>query len=128
GFTSNSLICEWAIKETNWLGYWLTPQDLKPWKKKTEAFFHMDCPLNVTELCMFIGCINYYCDMWPSHTHILKPITDQSGLKNHTSIPWTDEMQHAFDKMCVLMLPMLLLPIQTTTNGSIFTPMHLIFH
>jgi hypothetical protein len=63
----------------------------------------MDCPCNATELCMFIGCVNYYCDMWPSCAHILKPLTDQSGLKKKAPIYWTDEMQKAFDKMRLLM-------------------------
>jgi hypothetical protein len=92
GFTINLLKCEWAVKETDWLGYWLTPQGLKPWKQKIDAIVHMDHPHNAPELRMFIGCTNYYCDMWRSHGHILKPLTDQSGLKNRAPTKWTDEM------------------------------------
>jgi hypothetical protein len=63
----------------------------------------MDHPRNTTELFMFIGCINFYRDMWSSRAHILKPLTDQSGLKKSTLIKWTDEMQQAFDKINLLM-------------------------
>jgi hypothetical protein len=63
----------------------------------------MDCPRNVIELCMFIGCVNYYFDMWLSCAHILKPLTDQSGLIKKAPIKWTDEMQKAFHKMWLLM-------------------------
>ncbi len=87
-FTINPLKCEWAVEETVWLGYWLTPQGLKPWNKKIDAILHMDCPCNATELCIFIGCMNYYCDMW-SCAHILKQLTDQSGLKKKAPIKWT---------------------------------------
>jgi hypothetical protein len=103
GFTINPLKCEWAIKETDWLSYWLTPRGLKPWKKKIDAILHMDCPPNTAELRMFIGCVNYYREIWPSHAHILKPSTDQSGLKKKAPIKWTDEMQKAFDKIRLLM-------------------------
>jgi hypothetical protein len=103
GFTIHPLKCEWAVKETEWLGYWLTPQGLKPWKKKIDAILHMDCTCNATELRMFICCINYYCDMWPSCAHILRPLTDLSGLKKRAPIKWTDEMQKAFDGMRLLM-------------------------
>jgi hypothetical protein len=103
GFTITPLKCEWAVKETDWLGYWLTPRGLKPWKKKIDAILHMDSPCNATELRMFIGHVNYYCDMWPSCAHILKPLTDQSGLKKRAPIKGTDKMQKGFDKMCLLM-------------------------
>jgi hypothetical protein len=63
----------------------------------------MDLSCNATELRMFIGCVNYYHDMWPSCAHILKPLTDQSILKKRAPIKWTDDMQQAFDKMRFLM-------------------------
>jgi hypothetical protein len=102
-FPINPLECEWAVKETDWLGYWLTSQGLKPWKKKIDAILKVDCPCNATELRMLIGCVNYYCDMWTSRAHILQPLTDQSGLKKGAPIKWTDNMQQAFYKMRLLM-------------------------
>jgi hypothetical protein len=103
GITINPLKCEWAVKETDWLGYWLAPQGLKSQKKKIDAILHMDRPHNTTEMRMFIGCINYYRDMWPSCAHILNLLTDQSSLKKKAPIKWTDEMQKAFDKKRLLM-------------------------
>jgi hypothetical protein len=47
---------------------------VKPWKKKIDTMLRMDHPCNATELGMFIGCVNYYCDKWPSRAHILKTI------------------------------------------------------
>ena len=58
----------------------------------------MDRPRNAIELRMFIGCINYYRDMWPSCAHILKLLTDRSDLKTKAPINWTDQMQKAFGK------------------------------
>eukprot|EP00956_Cyclotella_meneghiniana_P021042 scaffold37820_cov36-Cyclotella_meneghiniana.AAC.2 len=93
GFTINPLECEWAVKETDWLGYWLTPRGLKPWRKKIDAILHMDRPRTPKELRRFIGCVNYYRDMWPSRAHILKPLNDQAGLKKGEKLNWTDDMQ-----------------------------------
>jgi hypothetical protein len=41
--------------------------------------------------------------MWPSHAHIRKPLSDQSVLKKKAPINWTDQMQQAFNTMCLLM-------------------------
>jgi hypothetical protein len=76
---------------------------LEALKKEDRCHTTMDCSCNATELRMFIGCLNYYREMWPIRAHILKLLTDQSGLKKRALIKGTDEMQQAFDKMRLLM-------------------------
>ncbi|KAL7506671.1 hypothetical protein ACHAXN_004878 [Cyclotella atomus] len=63
----------------------------------------MDRPRTPKELRRFIGCVNYYRDMWPSRAHILKPLTDQAGLKKGEKPNWTPDMQTAFNKMRLLL-------------------------
>jgi hypothetical protein len=95
-FTVNPRKCEWAVQETDWLGYWLTPEGIQPWKKKVDPVLALLPPTTPKELRSFIGSVNFYRDMFRKRSHILAPLTDQSGKRN---IKWTSECQEAFDQI-----------------------------
>ena len=73
-----------------WLGYWINPTGLKPWKKKVDANLQLDRPKTLKHLRTFLGAVNYYRDMWSRISHVLKPLTDKSGTKTFV---WTNDME-----------------------------------
>lgn len=96
-FTVNPLKCEWAVNETDWLGHWLTPRGIKPWRKKIDAILKLQPPRTAPELRSFIGAVTFYRDMFRHRSHILAPLTAQAEATN--KIKWTPECQTAFDQI-----------------------------
>ena len=72
------------------------PHGIKPWKKKIDAILHLKPPHNINELRAFLGMVNYYCDMWPSRTHTLAPLTAMTGK---APFHWSPIHQKAFEQM-----------------------------
>ncbi|KAL7568789.1 hypothetical protein ACA910_007209 [Epithemia clementina (nom. ined.)] len=123
-FSINPRKCEWAVQETDFLGYWLTPTGLKPWRKKINAILELAPPKMVKDLRTFIGAVTFYRTMFPQQAHLLAPLTSLTSQKKGP-IKWQQEHQTAFDAVKALLAANVLLrypdhnlPFHVYSNAS----------
>ena len=91
----NHLKCDWVVQETDFLGFWMTPNSVKLMKKKIDAVLKMSQPQNNTQAQSFIGAVNFYRSLWPCRAHVLALLTELTGNKPFI---WTESHQHALMK------------------------------
>ncbi len=136
GLKINATKSIFCAQETEYLGYILTRNGIKPQPKKVQAILVLNFPNNIKELRQFLGMVQYCRDMWQKCSEMLASLTNLVGecgetrttKKNKTKKkPWRWESIHqqAFDnvkatiaKEVVLAYPDLTKPFEIYTDAS----------
>ena len=86
-----------CTSETEYLGYWITREGIKPMPKKIHAIMKIAELTNKKQLRGFICIVNYYRDMWIRRSHVLAPL---ARLTSKTvKWKWGNEESKAFRNM-----------------------------
>lgn len=117
--------CEFYKKEIGFLGHIINEQGIKMEPSKVEAVTKWPIPQEVTSVRSFLGLAGYYRKFVKDFSHIAAPLSDL--LKQSGKIKWTEQHQHAFDKLKaavtsapVLIIPNPKLPYTVVTDASGF--------
>jgi hypothetical protein len=109
--------------ETEYLGFILTREGIKPQQQKVNAILQVALPCNVKQVPSFVGMLNHYKAMIPCHSHLLTLLT--ALTKKNIKFEWTKEHQQAFDSLknscaCEVVLAYLdfSVPFKIYTNAS----------
>ena len=86
GLKVNAAKCSFCATETEYLGYVLTREGIKPQPKKVEAILALTPPQNVKQLRRFLGMVQYYRDLWARRSETLSPLTNLVGECGHTKV------------------------------------------
>ncbi len=84
GLKINADKSKFCALETEYLGYILTRDGIKPQPNKVQAA--LAPPRNVKELCRFLGMVQYYRDIWARHSNMLAPLTSLVGECGQTEV------------------------------------------
>ena len=84
------------VSEVTYYDYEINGHGIKPVEDKVEAIQNASVPENVTQLCAFLGMLNYYHRFLPDIATVLEPLPKL--LRQFTKWCWKTKQQVAFDK------------------------------
>jgi hypothetical protein len=94
GLKVNAPKCSFCAIETEYLGYVLTRDGIKPQPKKVQAILALTPPQNVKQLRRFLGMVQYYRDLWARRSEMLSPLTDLVGECGYTKVTRANKTKH----------------------------------
>lgn len=124
GFTIHPHKCKWVVLETNFLGFWFTPNGVKPWNKKIQTILlALAPPTNCTKIYALCGAITFYWDIFLCHAYILAPITQLQSkdipFVCSTKCQWAlDTIKNLIAQDILLAYPDPNVPFKIYTNAS----------
>ena len=87
--------CHFLQSETNYLGFVVNENGIKPDPKKVEAIQSITVPTSVREVRGFIGRCSYYRRFIPNFSEIAEPII--SLTRKYAKFKWSEKCQNAFE-------------------------------
>ena len=102
--------CSFLQLETNYLGFVISEEGIKPDEKKVEAIKSLPVPTCVREVRSFIGMCSYYRRFIPNFSQIAEPII--ALTRKYAHFKWSDTHQRAFEylKDSLTAVPLLVYP------------------
>lgn len=125
GISVNPRKSEFHTQKTIFLGFEITPGEIRMEPAKIAAIREWPTPTNQKEVRMFIGFINFYRSFVKGFGGIAKPLHELTG--EGTTFEWTQRQQDAFNKLKdiissepVLRMPDFSRPFYVETDASDF--------
>ena len=102
--------CRFAQKETEYLGFTVSAEGVKPQEKKVEAIKSMARPTCVKEVRSLVGMCSYYRRFIPNFSKIVEPIV--ALTRKFARFKWSPECENAFEflKASLSVVPLLAYP------------------
>jgi len=99
GFILNLKKCRFVQSEVKFLGHIVGSGQRRPDPDKVATVHDMKAPETKKQVRRIIGFFSYFRDYLPSFSEIIKPLTDLTGKRIPSKVPWGTAESEAFEQL-----------------------------